>query len=435
MTPSRHRVVVLGGGFGGLSAVRALRRTDVDITLIDRRNFHLFQPLLYQVAAGSLSPANIASPLRSLLRKQRNTQVMLAEVVDIDVPGKRVLLENGRDLAYDTLVVATGARHHYFGHPEWEALAPGLKTLEDATEVRRRVLRAFEAAEFEPDPAKRQALLTFVVVGGGPTGVELAGTFGELARATLRRDFRNYDPSTARIILLEGLDRVLSSFPAKLSERTRQDLNNLGVTVQTGALVTDIRTNGVTYQAGGKVHEIATHNVLWAAGVAASPLGAILAKACGLTPDRAGRVAVSPDLTLAGRPEVFVVGDLASAFNQAGKPLPGVAPVAMQQGRYVAAVIQARRTGDDLPPPFQYHDKGNMATIGRSRAVADLGFAQIGGFFAWATWLTIHLLYIVTFQNRLLVVIQWSWNYFTRNRSARLITGEDVPPPPPTTVK
>jgi len=426
----RHRVVILGGGFGGLTTARALRRVDVEITLVDRRNFHLFQPLLYQVAAGSLSPANIAAPLRSVLRKQRNVQVMLAEVVDIDVLGRRVLLENGRAVGYDSLVVATGARHHYFGHPEWEALAPGLKTIEDATEIRRRVLHAFEAAEFEPDLVKRQGLLTFVVVGGGPTGVELAGTFGELARATLRHDFRNYNPATARIMLLEGGDRVLSTFPAKLSERTRLDLTRLGVTVHTGALVTDVRPDGVTCKMGDRVEEIATHNVLWAAGVAASPLGGILAKACGFSPDRAGRVAVGPDLTLPGHPEIFAIGDLASV-TQEGRLLPGVAPVAMQEGRYVARVLQARTAKQALPPPFHYRDKGNLATIGRARAVADLGKVQIGGFVAWAAWLGIHLMFIVTLQNRLLVLIQWAWNYFTRNRSARLITGEGLPPAPP----
>jgi NADH dehydrogenase len=418
----RHHVVIIGGGFAGLQAALALRKAPVQITLVDRRNFHLFQPLLYQVAMGGLSPANIATPLRALFKNQKNAEVFLAEAVDFDLAGKRVLLSDG-ELTYDTLIVAAGTRDHYFGHDDWEKLAPGLKSIEDATEIRRRVLLAFEAAERATDPEKRQALLTFVIIGGGPTGVELSGALGELAHHTLRNNFRHIRPSDARIILVEGMDRVLPPYPPKLSVRAAASLAELGVTVRTGTVVTDLKAEAVTVRTGDQTETILSHTVLWAAGVRASPLGPALAKAANVVPDRAGRVPVQPDLTVAGHPQVFVLGDLASCPDQTGKPLPGVAPVAMQQGRYVADLIRRRLAGKDRSP-FRYHDKGKLATIGRSAAVADLGFVQLSGFFAWLIWLFVHLLYLVGFQNRLLVLMQWAWNYITRNRSARLVTGE-----------
>lgn len=417
-----HQVVIVGGGFGGLTVAQALKNAPVRLTLIDRRNHHLFQPLLYQVASGGLSPANIAAPLRTVLRRNRNTHVLLGEVRDLDLTGRRVVLAE-REITYDTLVVAAGVTHQYFGHPEWESLAPGLKTLEDATEMRRRILLAFERAEFETDPAIRDALLTFVVVGGGPTGVELAGVLGELARYTMRPDFRNIDTRDARILLLEGSPQILAAFPPSLAEKAVQQLSTLGVTVRTHAHVSDVQPDGVTVKANGQEEHIPTRTVLWAAGVAASPLGAVLSKAAGVQPDRAGRVIVEPDLTLPGHPEVFVIGDLANFSHQGGKPLPGVAPTAMQQGKYVARLIQSRLQGQPAPPPFEYQDLGSMATIGRGRAVALLGKRSFQGYLAWLIWLFIHLMNIVHFENRLLVMIQWAWNYVTRNRSARLITG------------
>jgi NADH dehydrogenase len=420
----KHHVVIVGGGFGGLYAARALRKLPVRVTLLDRRNFHLFQPLLYQVATGQLSPANIAAPLRSVLRRQRNARVLLAEVGGFDLGGRRVLLKDGSAIAYDSLVVAAGARHHYFGHPEWEKYAPGLKALEDATDMRCRILLAFEQAERSADPDVRTGLLTFVIVGGGPTGVELAGAVAELARNTLRNDFRDIDPTSARVLLLEGTDRILLTFPPKLSARAVRSLRRLGVAVRTDTVVTDIRPGVVTVRAGGQTEEIRAHTVLWGAGVQASPLAALLATATGAALDRAGRVAVQPDLSLPGRPEVYVLGDMANFSHQTGQPLPGVAPVAMQQGRHVAEQIGRRLAGRPTQP-FHYHDRGNMATIGRSAAVADLGWVRFGGFFAWLAWLFIHLFYLAQFENRLLVMFQWAWSYFTHGRSARLITGED----------
>jgi NADH dehydrogenase len=420
MTASHH-VVIVGGGFGGLYAAKSLKRAPVQVTLLDRRNFHLFQPLLYQVATGGLSPANIAAPLRAVLRLQRNTRVLLAEATDVDVVRRRLVLSDG-EIGYDTLIVATGARHHYFGHPEWESAAPGLKTVEDATEIRRRVLLAYETAEREPDPALRRALLTFVVVGGGPTGVELAGTLAELARHTLHQDFRDIDPATARIILMEAADRVLPPYPPKLSAKASQALVRLGVTVRTNAVVTDVQAEAVTVRSGDATEILPCRTVLWAAGVQASPLGAILARATGAALDRAGRITVQSDLSLPGRPEIFVIGDLANFTHQGGKPLPGVAPVAMQQGQYVARLIEARLRGQTLPP-FRYRDYGNMATIGRNAAVADFGWLRLSGYLAWLAWLFIHVLKLIEFENRILVLFQWGWNYLTRNRSARLITG------------
>jgi NADH dehydrogenase len=427
MEPSQH-VVIIGGGFGGLTTAKRLKQAPVRVTLLDRRNFHLFQPLLYQVAIGGLSPANIAVPLRALLKRQKNTQVLLAEVVDIDIVNRRVLLSDGT-IPYDTLVVAAGARHHYFGHGEWEAKAPGLKTIEDATEIRRRILLAFEAAERESDAERQRAWMTFVVVGGGPTGVELAGALGELAHHTLRGNFQAIDPAEARILLVEGVDRLLPTYIPKLSAKAAEALARLGVTVRTGTVVTDVQPDAVALRSGEHVERIATHTVLWAAGVDPSPLARILAKATSAELDRAGRVVVQPDLTLPGHPELFVIGDMANYGHQTGKPLPGLAPVAIQQGRYVADLIRCRLGGQTLPP-FRYKDRGTMATIGRAAAVVDLGWFRFSGFLAWLVWLFVHLMSLVTFGNRLLVLIQWAWNYITRNRSARLITGENPLPLP-----
>ncbi len=420
-----HRVVIVGGGFGGLYAARALSRTAASITLLDRRNFHLFQPLLYQVATGGLSPANIAAPLRTLLRRQERTEVLLAEAVDFDVERRRVMLaqENGgpADMSYDTLIVAAGAQFNYFGHNAWRELAPGLKSIEDATEIRRRVLTAFEKAELEDDPARRRKWLTFVIVGGGATGVELAGALGELAHFTLQRDFRSIDPAEARILLLEGRERVLPPFVPELSEKTRQSLERLGVTVRTNVNVTDIQSHSVGVREGDRDETIDAATVLWTAGVRAAGLSDKLAAAAQAPVDRSGRIIVEPDLTVPGRPEIFVVGDMAHFSHQTGQPLAGVAPVAMQQGRYVARVIKARLAGR-TEAPFHYHDKGSMAVIGRAAGVADLGRIKLSGYLGWLAWLFIHLFYLAKFENRLLVLTQWAWNYWTRNRSARLIT-------------
>ena len=423
-----HRVVIIGGGFGGLEAARALKHAPVAIALIDRRNFHLFQPLLYQVATAGLSPGEIAAPLRGVFRRQKNVEVYLAEVIDVDAAGRRVLFSDGAELAYDTLIVAAGARDSYFGHDDWKATAPGLKTVEDALEIRRRVLLAFEAAEREIDPMARQAWLTFVVVGGGPTGVELAGALGEIANHTLRGDFRHIDPADATILLIEGAERVLPPFPPDLSEHAAVALRHLGVTVRTGTKVMDIREDGVEVADSKGTEQIPARTVLWAAGVQASPLGRVLEARAGAPLDRAGRVIVEPDLGLPGHPEILVIGDLAHLSGPDGKLMPGVAPAAMQQGRYAAELIRRRLVGESLPA-FRYQDKGSLATIGRAAAVASIGRLRLHGFLAWVMWLFIHLLYIVEFESRLLILIQWAWNYFTRNRGARLITGKDILPP------
>jgi NADH:ubiquinone reductase (H+-translocating) len=421
-----HQVVIIGGGFGGLSAAKRLKHAPVEVTLIDRHNYHLFQPLLYQVATGALSPANIAAPLRNVLKNQKNTKVLLAEATRIDVARRRVILSDG-EIPYDTLIVATGASHQYFGHDEWEKFAPGLKTVEDATDMRRRILLAFEAAEREPDPAKRHAWMTFIVVGAGPTGVELAGTLGEIAHDTLKHDFRSITPSQATILLVEATDRVLPPFPPPLSEAARKMLARLGVTVRTTATVMNIEEGAVTLREGERTETIPTRTVLWAAGVLASPLGRMLAKDAGATVDKVGRVIVEPDLTIPGHPEIFVIGDLASFSHQTGKPLPGVAQPAIQAGRYVAKTIDRRMRGEKIEP-FHYFDKGNLATIGRAAAVADLGWLSLSGLPAWIIWLFVHLLNIVEFQNRLLVLVQWAWLYITYDRSARLITGKNPLP-------
>ena len=418
--PNTHRVVILGGGFGGLHAALALRRAHVQVTLVDRRNFHLFQPLLYQVATGGLSPANIATPLRNILKRQRNARVLLGEATGLDPLGRRVILSDG-DLAYDTLVVALGSNHHYFGKEEWSRLAPGLKTIEDAIEIRRRILIAFERAERESDPSRIRTLLTFVVVGGGPTGVELAGALAEIARDTLSHEFRSIDPSHARILLVEGSPRILSTYPSDLTEKAIRSLRRLGVDVRTGTVVTDIRSDAVTMRAEERTERILTHTVLWAAGVQASPFGRVLAETAGASLDRAGRVMVQPDLSLPDHPEILVIGDLAHFAHGVGSPLPGVAQVAMQQGAYAARLIRDRLRGK-ATPPFRYRDYGTMATIGRNSAVADVFGFRFSGYPAWLAWLCIHLAQLVQFENRLLVFAQWAWNYVTFNRAARLIT-------------
>lgn len=416
-----HRIVIIGGGFGGLYAAKSLAHAPAEVTLVDRRNYHLFQPLLYQVATGALSPGEIASPLRNILSGNRNTRVWLAEVIDLDASARELILE-GHRLPYDTLVAAAGAGNHYFGHDDWKTAAPGLKSIEDATEIRRRILSAFEAAEMESDPETRRAWLTFVLIGGGPTGVELAGALGEIARDTLRHDFRSINPAESQILLLEGGDRILSAFPPELSEAAERSLIRLGVRTRTKALVTGIDSAGVTIEVNGAPQRIASRTVLWAAGVAPSRLGAILRERAGAKLDRAGRVIVEPDLTIAGHPEIFVIGDMANLTPPGDKPLPGVAPVAMQQGKYVARLIQKRLRGEP-GEPFHYWNKGNLATIGRRSAVADFGALHFSGPIAWLAWLFIHLMYLVGFENRVLVLIKWMYNYFTHNRGARLITG------------
>ena len=424
--PELHRVVILGGGFGGLGAALKLNGAPVDVTLVDRCNYHLFQPLLYQVATGTLSPANIASPLRNVLRKQENARVLLAEATRIDVANKRVMLSDGT-IDYDTLVLATGSSHQYFGHDEWEEFAPGLKTVEDATDMRRRILLAFEAAERESDPEKTRAWLTFAIVGAGPTGAELAGALAEIAADSLRYDFRRIDPASAHIVLIEGADRVLPAYPPKLSAAAQKMLRRLKVTVRTGAMVTNVQRESVTLREGGRIETIPTRTILWAAGVLASPLGKLLAADTGAAIDRAGRIIVQPDMTVPGHSEIFVIGDLANFSHQTGKPLPGVAQPAIQQGKYVAKAIRARLRGQSAKP-FHYFDKGNLAVIGRAKAVADLNWIGLSGLPAWLIWIFIHLLYIVEFQNRLLIALQWAWLYITWGRSARLITGKNPLP-------
>jgi NADH:ubiquinone reductase (H+-translocating) len=417
-----HHVVVIGGGFGGLYAAKALGRAPVKVTLIDKRNFHLFQPLLYQVATGTLSPADISSPLRSILSSNKNTQVLLEEVVDIDPDRQKVLLRN-QELDYDSLIVATGVSHHYFGNEQWQPTAPGLKTVEDALEMRRRIFMAFEAAEKETDPERRQAWLNFVIVGGGPTGVELAGAIAELARHTLKHDFRSIDTTEAKILLLEGLDRVLPPYAPELSAKAEASLNRLGVTVKTKTLVTNIENDVVTAKQGDTIEHIPTRTVLWAAGVKASAMGKALEQRAGATLDRVGRVMVEPDLSIPGYPNLFVVGDLANFSHQGDKPLPGVAPVAIKEGEYIAKLIQARLQGSDLPQ-FNYTDMGSLAVIGQNEAVVDLGFMKFTGPLAWLIWIFAHVYFLIEFDNKLIVMLQWGWNYFTSNRGARLITGE-----------
>jgi NADH dehydrogenase len=410
---SRPRIVILGGGFGGLYAARALRRAEADVTVVDRRNFHLFQPLLYQVATAALNPSDIAAPIRSILRRQKNVSVILGEAASVDTAARVVKLADGADVAYDYLVVATGATHSYFAHPEWERDAPGLKTIEDALEIRRRVLLAFEEAERETDPEVQRAWLTFVVVGAGATGAELAGALSEIARQTMVRDFRRINPSSARVILVEGKERVLPTYPPDLSAKAEAQLKRLRVEVLTNAIVTSLNDREVCL--GDQT--IAARTVLWAAGVQASPL----AQSLGVPLDRAGRVLVQPDLTIPGHPEVFVIGDLAATRKDDGSPVPGVAPAAIQQGGHVARNLDRAMEGQPLRA-FHYNDKGSLATIGRAAAVAEVGKIHISGFLAWLAWLFIHILYLIGFRNRLLVLLQWAWAYLTFQRGARLIT-------------
>lgn len=419
-TQQLPRVVIIGGGFAGLACAQALRKAAVHVTLVDRRNFHLFQPLLYQVATGGLSPANIATPLRKILGRYHNTQVLLGDVHGFDIAAHEVHLDS-KVLQYDYLVVATGAGHHYFGNDEWAAHAPGLKTVEDATAIRCQVLGAFEAAELETDPEVIRHYLTFVVVGAGPTGVELAGAISEIARHTLRHEFRTINPGDARIILLEHADRVLPPYPDDLSEDARHMLGELAVEVRTGVRVTGITAECVEVETPEGVETIRARTVLWAAGVKASPLGARLAEVTGAEIDRGGRVKVGADLTIPGHSEIGVVGDLALALDDAGAPLPGVAPVAAQEGRYVGRSILRRIAGEEVQP-FRYFDAGTASTIGRGKAVAVIFGYHLRGSAAWLAWLFIHLMKLVSFENRLLVFMQWAWNYTTRNRSARLIT-------------
>jgi NADH dehydrogenase len=428
--PSAHRVVVIGGGFGGLQATRGLRRAGVDITLVDRRNFHLFQPLSYQVATGALAPGEVAYPLRAIFKRDPDVRVLLAEVEQLDLERREVVLRGVDDLPtpppvpYDTLIVAGGAQYSYFGHDDWSANAAEVKSLESALNVRSELLAAFEAAEIEGDPERRAEWLTFVVVGAGPTGVEMAGQIAELANSTLRRDFRTVDPAGGRILLVEVADRVLTDFPPSLSKRAERSLRRLGVTPLLGHGVVDVDAAGVTIQdPDGSTQRIASRTVIWAAGVTASGLAAELARRTGAEQDRAGRVTVEPGLTLPGHPEVFAIGDMVRVRRPDGTTaaLPGVAPVAIQEGRYVAKAVRMRLQGEEAPP-FKYHNKGNLATIGRAAAVADVKGIKLSGFLAWITWLVVHLFYLVGFQNRLLVFIRWAVSFATRGRGDRVIT-------------
>src|SRR3954468_5507398 len=425
---SRPSVVVVGGGFGGLQAALKLARAPVDVTLVDRRNFHLFQPLAYQVATGALSAAEVAHPLRSIFKRHPNVRVLLAEVSGFDLAGRVVHLGPVVDepapppLHYDALVVAGGAQYSYSGHDEWARAAPELKSIESLIDARGRILRAFEAAEVEQDPERRQAWLTFVVVGAGPTGVEMAGQIGEIARDTLRRDFRTIDPAGARIVLAEAADRILGSFPPSLSAKAQRSLAELGVTTMTNHAVVGLDDGSVRMDGpNGQPVVVPTRTAIWAAGVTASPLARLLADAAGEEVDRAGRILVAPDLTVPGHPDVFAIGDMVQV--RGGTPLMGVAPVAMQQGRYVARTIVARRRGARVRP-FRYLDKGNVATIGRARAVADLHGIHLSGFPAWVFWLALHLYYLIGFQNRILVLTRWLFSFVTRGRGARLILGD-----------
>ncbi len=416
MDASRQaQVVIIGGGFAGIYAARGLRGAPVHVTVLDRRNHHLFQPMLYQVATAGLNPSDIASPIRSILREARNTDVLLAEAQAIDLAQHEVRLTDGSSIAYDYLIVGTGARHSYFGHDEWETLAPGLKSLEDALEIRRRVLLAFERAERERDPVKRHAYLTFVIVGGGPTGVEMAGAVAEIRRYALRRDFRHIDPREATVMLLEGGPRLLPSYPERLSEEAKHELRRLGVEVRLDTLVTDIRPGSVS--AAGWT--IPTQTVVWAAGNTASPL----LKTLGTPLDRVGRAIVEPDCTIPGHPEVFVLGDAAHYPTPDGGTLPGVSPVAIQMGEYAARTIEGDLQGKPRRA-FSYWDKGQLAVIGRGQAVADIWRLHFGGFIAWLVWIFVHIFFLIGFRNRVLVLLQWAWSYITYRRGARLITGE-----------
>ena len=425
MAAKRPHVVIVGAGFGGLAAARGLRTADVDVTLIDKRNHHLFQPLLYQVATAGLSPADIAAPIRSIVKNSANTRVVLDRVYGVDTASKHVILGDGEPMAYDWLVLATGARHSYFGRDEWAPFAPGIKTIEDATAVRRKVLMALERAETETDPAKRQALLTFVIIGGGPTGVEMAGAVAELARQSVSKDFRSITPHCSRIILVQHAERLLPSFPETLSAKAKTAIEQLGVEVRLGERVDSVTAEGVIV--GNQF--IAAATAIWAAGVQASRAAEWL----GVTPDRAGRVEIGPDLLLPGNDSVFVIGDTAACMDANGSSLPGVAPVAKQQGQHVAKIIRASLRGKTVEP-FRYRNFGNLATIGRKRAVADFGLFRLSGYFAWALWCVAHIWFLAGFRNRFVVGLHWLWNYLTFARGARLITGDVAPDLPATLI-
>jgi NADH dehydrogenase len=414
----RPKVVIIGAGFGGLTAAKALAKAPVHVTLIDRRNHHLFQPLLYQVATAGLAPTQIATPIRAILRKQRNTDVALGKVEGVDLVTKQVIVGE-RPVPFDFLIIATGARHSYFGHDDWERFAPGLKTLEDATEQRRRILLAFERAELEPDPAERERLTTFVVIGGGPTGVETAGAIAELAKKALARDYRVIDPKSARIILVEAGSRVLGAFPDDLSEDARRSLEKLGVEVRLGAAVTAVDADGVTV--GGE--RIASRCVIWAAGVQSSPA----ARWLNIPADQAGRAIVGRNLRMPGRDDIFVIGDCAVVNGADGRPLPGVAPVAKQQGAYAAKAIIANLKGQPFDKPFRYLDFGNLATVGRKAAIADFRGFHLKGFIGWLVWSAAHIYFLIGFRNRIAVALDWTWSYLTFERGARLITGDVMP--------
>jgi len=417
------KVVIVGGGFGGLSAAKRLESGSVDVTLIDRRNYHLFQPLLYQVATGSLSPGEIAYPLRGVLSRQKNARVWLGTVADIDPDSKRVFLSDGAVIPYDSLIVAAGSETSYYGHNQWQKCAPGLKSIEEATAIRHKILYAFEVAERICDPVQRRAWLTFVIVGAGPTGVELSGAIAEIARQTLKKDFRSIHPDEAQIILLDGAPRILMPFAEDLSDKASRSLAKLGVRVNCGTMVKHVDEGGLTIESNQRTDSIAAKTVIWAGGITASPLGRILAGRTRAETDRGGKIKVKPDLTVPNYPDIYVVGDLAAAMDSKDKPLPGLAQVAMQGGTYAAKVILRKVKGQPELRPFHYLDKGSLAVIGRAAAVADVFGLRISGFLAWIVWACIHLMYLVTFQSRLLVFFQWAIQDLTFNRSARLITG------------
>jgi NADH dehydrogenase len=419
----QHRVVILGGGFGGLNAAQKLRRAPVEVTLIDRRNFHLFQPLLYQVATGSLSPGEIAAPLRGVLSKQKNVQVLLGEAADIEPDEKRVILRDSAAIPYDSLIVSTGSQTSYYGNDSWREWAPSLKSIEEATAIRHKILYAFECAERSTSEEDARAWLTFVIVGAGATGLELAGALAEIANETLKNDFRRINPREARIILMEGGPRVLNAFPEDLSAKAEKLVSRLGVEVTKGVMVTCIDAEGVTYKSGDESKRLRAKTVLWAGGVTTNAFGRKLAERTKSETDRSGRIKVAPDLTVPGYPDIFIVGDLALSLNEEGKPLPGVAQVAIQGGAYAAKTIRARLKGKKDTKPFHYFNKGDMAVIGRAAAVADIFGLHLAGLFAWLTWLFVHLIYIVEFQSRVLVFVQWGFEYLTFSRGARLITG------------
>jgi NADH:ubiquinone reductase (H+-translocating) len=419
----RWHVVIVGGGFGGLRAAQGLKSAPVDVTLIDRRNYHLFQPLLYQVATGSLSPGEISAPLRSVFSRQKNTRVLLGEVVDLDAVSKRVVLADGESFEYDSLIVAAGSQTFYYGHDTWREWAPGMKSIEEATNIRHKILYAFEVAERMADATDRRAWLTFVIVGAGPTGVELAGAIGEIARQTLKNDFRSIRPEEAQIIVVDGAPRALAAFPEDLSEKAINSLGGLGVEVKTGVMVKDVDQQGVTIETHNGTQRLNARTVIWAGGVTVSPLGRTVAKRTNAETDRGGRIKVNPDLSIPNHPDIYVIGDLALVEGPNGKPLPGVAQVAMQQGTYAAKAIVRKLASETEIKPFKYFDKGDMAVIGRWSAVANIFGAHISGFFAWIIWAFIHLMYLVQFQSRILVFIQWAIQDLTFNRGARLITG------------